>query len=177
MVKPVVTATLRRRIVAGLLLLLGVAVVAVGSAGRSSLGTSSSALPAESFALFDGGNATLASFSGKPLVVNFWASWCPACVAELPELQAVHEQFGDQVTIVGLANTDIRSEAAKLADEVGLSYTLADDPAGDIFRELGLIAMPSTVFISADGQIQSVFGGQLSQEGLSERIQTLVGSP
>ena len=95
-------------------------------------------------------------------------------MAELPEIQAVHEKYDDDVTIVGLANQDRRDSAVSLADEVGLTYTLADDPNGDLFRSLDLIAMPSTIFITSDGEILEVFGGQLNESALAERIQTLI---
>lgn len=170
----VVTKKQRHGIVSvALVALLGV-VVALSAVGGSSLTTDRDALPTDAFALFDGGDATFGDFGGKPLVVNFWASWCPACVAELPEIQAVQEEYGDEVTIVGLANTDRRASALELAGDVGLTYTLGDDPAGDLFRSFDLIAMPSTIFISADGEIREVFGGQLNEAALGERINDLI---
>jgi thiol-disulfide isomerase/thioredoxin len=133
-----------------------------------------SELPTDTFELFAGGDATFAAFEGEPLVINFWASWCPACVGELPEFQRVHEARGDEVTFLGIANTDVRGAAVGLADDVGLTYRLADDPSGDLFREFGLIAMPSTIFVSPDGRIVDVFAGQLNESALDERIDALV---
>lgn len=172
----VVTKKQRRGVMGGTLVALIIGVAALATSGSSSLTADRGDLPPGSFALFDGGETTLADFGGKPLVVNFWASWCPACVAELPEVQAVHEEYGDEVTILGLANTDSRGAALDLAGDVGLTYTLADDPRGDLFRSLDLIAMPSTIFITADGEILEVFGGQLNESGLAERIDKLIGA-
>ncbi len=188
----VITKKLRRGIVGSASAVLIAAVVSISAIGNSSLvarddeissavnsgnsGNSGngSESAGDSFALFDGGEASFADFAGKPLLINFWASWCPACVAELPEIQAVHEQFGDQVTILGLANADQRSAAQSLADEVGLTYVLGDDPEGELFRSLSLIAMPSSIFVTADGQIQEVFGGQLNESALVDRINNLL---
>ncbi len=170
----VVTKKLRQRIIGSMSAVLIAAVVAISAFAGTSLTTQASELPVEPFALFDGGETTFADFDGKPLVINFWASWCPACVAELPEIQAVHEQYDGDVTIVGLANQDRRDAALGLAAEVGLTYTLADDPNGDLFRSLDLIAMPSTIFITSDGEILEVFGGQLNESALAERIETLI---
>ncbi len=169
-----VTHRQRRRIVAGSLVLLVSIVAAVVARGGGEISADGDPLPTDSFELFDGGTATFADFGGKPLVINFWASWCPACVAELPDIQAVHEALGDEVTFLGVANADSRVAAIELADDVGLTYTLADDPKGDLFRSLGLIAMPSTIFVTADGQIQEVFGGQLDEKALIARIEALV---
>ncbi|WP_420451732.1 TlpA family protein disulfide reductase [Ilumatobacter sp.] len=126
------------------------------------------------FELFDGGSTTFEQFEGAPLVINFWASWCPACVGELPEFQTVHEQRSDEVTFLGIANAGIRPAAVDLAEEVGLTYTLADDPTGELFREFGLIAMPSTLFVTPGGEILEVFAGQLNESALNERIDELV---
>ncbi len=182
----VITKKLRRGIVGSALAALIAAVVSISAFGNSSLvdrdseissaGSSGNGSEAagDTFALFDGGEASFADFGGKPLLINFWASWCPACVAELPEIQAVHEQFGDEVTILGLANADQRGAAQALADEVGLTYILGDDPEGELFRSLSLIAMPSSIFVTADGQIQEVFGGQLNESALIDRINNLI---
>jgi thiol-disulfide isomerase/thioredoxin len=170
-----VSAKLRRWIVGLSTATLLIASAAFGVIGGSSSLTSAEGdLPEEAFELFDGGDATFVDFGGKPLVINFWASWCPACVAELPEIQAVEEKYGDEINIVGLANADTRSAALNLAEDVGLTYTLADDPNGDLFRSLDLIAMPSTVFVDADGEIREVFGGQLTEAAIADRLDDLV---
>ena len=169
-----VTHGQRRRIVAGSLALLVAIVAAVVALGGGDVSADGDTVPTASFELFDGGTASFADYEGKPLVINFWASWCPACVAELPDVQAVHEALGDEVTFLGVANADSRVAAIELADDVGLTYALADDPKGDLFRSLGLIAMPSTIFVTADGQIQDVFGGQLDEKALIARIEGLV---
>ena len=169
-----VTRQQRHRIVAGSLALLLSIVAVTVALGGGEVSADGDPVPSESFGLFDGGTATFADFRGKPLVINFWASWCPACVGELPDVQAVHEAVGDEVTILGMANSDSRGAALELADEVGLTYTLADDPKGDLFRSLELIAMPSTIFVDADGRIQEVFGGQLDEKALIERIDRLL---
>ena len=172
----VVTNKQRQAIVGTAFALLIGVVAAISLFRDGSLTAVNSEAPVGTFELFSGGEASFADFSGKPLVVNFWASWCPACVAELPEIQSVHEQYGGEVTIVGLANTDRRDAALELAGDVGLTYTLAEDPAGDLFRSLDLIAMPSTVFITADGEILEVFGGQLNESALASRIDNLIGA-
>jgi cytochrome c biogenesis protein CcmG/thiol:disulfide interchange protein DsbE len=171
----IVTQTKRRSIVAVATAALLVAVIGLSLSGTDRLTNEASALPGGEFARFDGGEVSFEDYTGTPLVVNFWASWCPACVNELPEFQAVHEQVGDEVTFVGFANADRRADAVALADEVGLTYTLADDPEGSLFRSLELIAMPTTLFISADGEIEEAFAGQLTEAALLERVDRLRG--
>jgi thiol-disulfide isomerase/thioredoxin len=180
----VITKRQRRSVLAAALVVLILAVVTISSAGgddgvkeagsvESGVAVESE-LPPQGFELFDGASATFEDFEGTPLVINFWASWCPACVSELPEFQAVHQQRSNEVTFIGFANADIRPAAVGLADAVGLTYSLADDPEGELFREFGLIAMPSTLFVSPDGEILEVFAGQLSESALNDRIDNLV---
>ncbi len=173
-----VTRTQRRSLLAFAAPVVLVAAIALNASDRDSLtggGRTGSEreLPTAEFALFEGGEASFADFEGQPLVVNFWASWCPACVHELPEFQEVHERVGDDVTFIGVANRDPRQASEALARAVGLTYTLADDPDGSLFRSLDLIAMPSTLFISPDGEVQEVFAGQLTGEALQERVDRL----
>ena len=171
----VITKKQRRTILGLMTAGLIVIAVAVATLGGDSTETEAAAgLPDTPFELFDGGQATFEDFSGRPLVINFWASWCPACVAELPEFQAAHVEFGDEVTFLGIANADRRAPALDLAEQVGLTYELGDDPNGEVFRELGLIAMPSTIFVTADGEVLEVFGGQLTGQALADRINELI---
>ncbi len=111
-----VTRRQRHRIVGGSVALLLLIVAVTVALGGGRLSADGDALPTESFELFDGGTATFADFGGKPLVINVWASWCPACVGELPDIQAVHEALGDEVTFLGVANADSRGAAIALAD-------------------------------------------------------------
>ena len=180
-----VSSATRRVIVGGSLaaLIAAVALIAAFGAGGSGdeLGagapaTGESDLPAQTFELFDGTEATFADFAGEPLVINFWASWCPSCVAELPEFQAVHEALGDDVQFLGIANADDRARGLDLIEETGVTYQLADDPKGDLFREFGNIAMPTTIFVSADGRIVDSFAGQLNESALVERVEKLLAA-
>lgn len=125
------------------------------------------------FTYFDGSAGNLADFAGRPLVVNFWASWCPACVAEMPDLEAVHRKLGDQVAFLGLAmqETD-RAAARALIDQTGVTYALGQDPDGSIFASFGGIAMPTTVFIDEEGTVVEKHPGALFAEDLEAIIRT-----
>ena len=158
---------------------LVVAVVAVAAvfAGFALLGSDDE--PAVRSALdvpyrtIDGAEANLADFAGTPVVVNFWASWCPACVAEMPDFEQVHAELGDQVVFLGLnmQETDPDGAAAFVA-QTGVSYRLGVDPDGAIFNRFGGIAMPTTVFIDADGTVLRTHGGVLFADDLAELIRT-----
>ncbi len=127
--------------------------------------------PRVEMASFDGGTVNLAQFEGKPLVMNFWASWCPQCVAEMPDFERVFQDLKGDVQFLGVNQSDNRSSAEDLALETGVTYPLAADPNGEVFTAFRGAGMPTTVFIDGDGRVVDVVTGQLSAEQLREYIE------
>ena len=148
------------------------------TAGRGTVATPTDGTPAPSqtFALFDGSPATLADFRGRPVVLNFWASWCPSCVAEMSAaFRPVQERLGDEVTFVGMNIQDLRGLADDLLDETGVQWVNAEDPDGALYVELGGLGMPFTVFIDASGNIVDEHNGPLTEDQLTGQINELFG--
>ena len=120
----------------------------------------------------DGATTTLNEYVGTPLVVNFWASWCPSCVAEMSAaFKPVQERLGDAVTFVGVNIQDERSKALKLLDETGVQWISVENEDGSLWVELGGLSMPFTVFISADGEVVDEHNGPLNESLLLDRIE------
>jgi thiol-disulfide isomerase/thioredoxin len=130
-------------------------------------------LPFIAIEAFDGGPAvTLNDFVGKPLVVNFWAAWCPSCVAEMSAaFKPAQEQLGDSVTFIGVNIQDDRDKAVRLLAETGVQWISVENQDGSLWTELGGLAMPFTVFISAEGEIVDKHNGPLNESLLLERIE------
>ncbi len=131
-------------------------------------------VPTLGFVTFDGAEATLADYNGRPLVLNFWASWCPSCIAEMSAaFLPVQERLGTQVAFLGMNIQDERDKALRLVDETGVLFDLGEDPDGDLYTELGGLGMPFTVFVSADGQIVDKHNGPLTEGQLGDKIEEL----
>jgi thiol-disulfide isomerase/thioredoxin len=122
-----------------------------------------------------GGRVRLADLRGRPVVLNFWASWCPPCLAEMPEFERVHRRLGDRVAFLGVNQRDQAQAAERLARASGVIYPLATDPAGRAFDAFGGLGMPTTVFIRADGTVAEIVAGQLDERLLAERIRRVLG--
>ena len=126
--------------------------------------------PDVSWFTFDGGNASLDDYDGRPLVVNFWASWCPPCITEMPAFEEVHQDLGDEVAFLGIAVQETAADSEAFLEGVEVTWDLGRDPDGNVIRRLGGIGMPTTVLIDADGIVQEIHTGELSEQELADLI-------
>lgn len=127
------------------------------------------------YELFEDGTRTLGHYRGRPLVVNFFAAWCPPCIAEMPEFQAVFEQLSGEVAFLGLSQDRTPAEALDLVTRTGVDYDIGWDPDLEVFSEIGGMAMPTTAFVTAEGGLAEVYSGVLNEQALLERIDRIRG--
>ncbi len=120
---------------------------------------------------FDGEQVTFAEYLGTPIVLNFWASWCPFCIAEMPGFERVNQDAAGRVAFIGVNLQDDPGLATQLAGETGVTYRLARDPQGVVYAAFGGIGMPTTVFIDAEGLVSEVITGQMSEDQLRSKIE------
>jgi thiol-disulfide isomerase/thioredoxin len=123
-----------------------------------------------SFTTFDDEVVALSSLQGGPVLVNFFASTCTPCIEEMPDLEAVHQELGDQVTFLGLALQDRPEDALDLIERTGVTYRTAQDKDGSVINALGGAVLPTTVLLDADLQIVSLHSGKLDADGLRRLI-------
>jgi thiol-disulfide isomerase/thioredoxin len=128
-------------------------------------------------ALDGGADRQLGDYLGdKPIVLNFFASWCQPCLREMPAFEAVHQDLGDRVTFLGLAFQDGDDEALEMVERTGVTYPTFADPAGSALTYFGGIAMPTTVFIDGSGQVTNVVSRDLSESALRDEVDELLGT-
>jgi len=116
-------------------------------------------------------------YADRPLVINFFASWCPSCIAEMPDFEGVHRLLGDDVAFLGVSQSDARSASIDLARETGITYDTAIDERGEFFRAVGGVGMPTTIFVRPDGEIAEVWVGALNADALEELVADHFGIP
>jgi cytochrome c biogenesis protein CcmG, thiol:disulfide interchange protein DsbE len=169
---------LRHLVVAATLPILVLALFAVVLATRApAISPTGIGAPAPDFALadLDGNPVLLAELRGRPVVVNFWASWCGPCVEEFPLLRdAAARHAGDGLAVVGIVYDD-RSEAARdFMARQGATWPAAMDPGGRVAAAYGILGPPETFFIGRDGTIVARQFGQFSAASLEEKLAAII---
>ena len=156
------------------------------TAGEGS-GAGADTLPSVDFTLTDqfGNSHTLSDYKGKTVFLNFWATWCPPCRREMPDIQKLYEKYqaeeDPEVVILGVAAPDYgdegsREEIAQFLEENGYTYPVVMDEGGELFMTYGVFSYPTTFMIDRDGNVFGYAAGQLSMEMMESIIrQTVTG--
>lgn len=160
--------------VAAVALIAGIVFAASGGRDSPDLGAGRDAVPAASFEMIDGRTGSFVDYRGTPVVVNFFASWCAPCLAELPGFERVHQDLGGEVAFLGVNLQDRREDGLAVIDQTGVTYDIARDPDGSLFQAFGAFAMPTTVFVDAGGNVVDLHSGEISAGDLAERIDRLL---
>jgi len=105
------------------------------------------------YTMADGSTHTLGQLRGKKVLVNFWATWCGPCRSEMPDLQKALGEAGDSVVVLGVNKAQQLQEIGPFADELGISFPLIANQAGDIAGRYGAQNLPTSYFINSDGTI------------------------
>lgn len=126
---------------------------------------------------FDGERVQLADFRGRPVFLNFWASWCAPCRAEMPAIQAVLDQYEDQGLVVLAVDNGERFEPARgFVEELKLDFTeFGLDPGQDVIGRYRVVSMPTSVFIDAKGVITRIHAGQATEQQMEEFVREAMG--
>ncbi|RIH79650.1 Thiol:disulfide interchange protein CycY [Meiothermus taiwanensis] len=111
---------------------------------------------------------------GKPVLLNIWASWCIPCRTEAPLLERFHQQYKDQVLILGVNVQDSEAEALKFVQEYGLTFPSVYDARGRIGIEYGYYGVPETFVIDRHGVVLARHAGELSEAQLRGYIEQVL---
>jgi cytochrome c biogenesis protein CcmG/thiol:disulfide interchange protein DsbE len=144
---------------------LSLVVAACGSPGGTVAKTGEPA-PAITGTALDGSAIDLAAYRGKPVIVNFWASWCTPCREEFPLFKEKLAELGpsDGLVILGVLYKDQPELAQAFLDDFGASWPSIDDPQGTTAAAYRVVAPPQTYFIDGDGVLRGIQIGQVRPE-------------
>ena len=120
----------------------------------------SSLAPGFSLPSLDGTEKALKDFQGKFVLLNFWASWCAPCIAEMPALERVHQTFKEEGLVVVSVNVDTeaaREQVVKMVEKKGISFSVFLDPKMQVAESYGLSGFPESFFIGPKGHRLSFY--------------------
>jgi len=128
---------------------------------------------AHNFTLPDvnGNDITLSDFAGQPVVVNFWATWCPPCRVEMPELQNAFDTYRDQDLVVLAVNAqEGQPQVSAFFEEMGFTLPALLDSDGQVGNAYGTPGLPSTFFINPSGEVTAVHRGLLTADQIESYL-------
>lgn len=143
-------------------------------------------VPAVDFTLKDqyGEEHTLEEYKGKTIFLNFWATWCPPCKAEMPDIQEIYENYDtegeDALVVLGVAAPSMGQEGTEeeikaFLDENGYTYPVLMDTEGKLFEAYGIYSYPTTFMIDREGNIFGYVSGMLTKDMMDSIIQQTMG--
>ena len=146
---------------------------------------------APDFTLTDqyGNTHTLSEYRGKTVFLNFWATWCGPCKMEMPDIQALYEEYGENsenLIVLGVANPkteenpgnadESQEDVEAFLEENGYTYPVAMDTTGKIFQTYGISAFPTTFMITEEGKVFGYASGTLTSDMIRSIVeQTMTG--
>jgi thiol-disulfide isomerase/thioredoxin len=126
----------------------------------------------------DGQMVSTAQLHGKVVIVNFWATWCPPCQEEIPEMMELQKQFQGKLQIIGVSMDDGPAEAVKeFADKIGMNYPIVMGSDGLSDEYGGIPALPTSFVVDPEGRVVQKHVGLYPEEVYEDEIRALLGMP
>jgi cytochrome c biogenesis protein CcmG/thiol:disulfide interchange protein DsbE len=133
------------------------------------------AAPAISLPALDGRTVDLASLRGRVVALNFWATWCPPCKDELPELAQAWREAGPRcLEVMGVTGESARDDIQAAVQRFAIPYPVVVDADGEVGRRYGLTAYPRTFLVGPDGVVRKVFAGTVTRRELLDAAAPLL---
>ena len=131
--------------------------------------------PEIALATLDGGRQTLSELRGRPVLVNFWASWCPPCRDEFPLMVEAYQRHAeDDLEILGVIRDDTSEAAAAFAAEQGADWPMLVDATGEAWDAYRGLGVPASFFVDAEGIVRAFSLGPFSEAGLERQLATII---
>jgi peroxiredoxin len=117
-------------------------------------------------------------YAGKPLIINFWGTFCPPCRAEMPALQTVYDKWKDEgVVLIGINLSEDKLSVQNFIRQVGTEFPILLDKNRQVERKFGLKQYPTTFFVYPDGTISEILiGGPLSEDQIEQQVRRIIQS-
>jgi cytochrome c biogenesis protein CcmG, thiol:disulfide interchange protein DsbE len=157
---------------AGLLVVVAVILLSGNSSSQASA-PAQIGKPLDDFKLTDihGKTVRLSNYAGKAVLINAWATWCPPCKAEMPDLNAYYQTHrGEGFVILAINAGDSASQAAEFASQKGLAFPVLLDPNTTFLTSLGVRSFPTSILVGSDGVVKTIHVGMFTPQSLDAEI-------
>ena len=125
--------------------------------------------------LMDGTSITLSELQGKPVIINFWATWCGPCVKEMPAFERLKDDFGDKIGIIAVNCGDDAETVKDFVEENGYTFPVVLDEEYSISMLYPTNSIPYTVVLDAEGKVTHISTGALDADTMYERYKEALG--
>ncbi len=135
--------------------------------------------PAPDFSLLtpEGEPLSLSGLRGQVVLLNFWATWCPPCRAEMPALQDAYDRFkGEGFVVLGVDQFELPQQVGRFLSTFGITYPNVIDETGQVSRAYGVFSIPQTFFIDREGVVQKIVPGPLNLPQIAAEVGALLGA-
>ena len=159
-----------------IIIMVGAFTIAGSLFSKTEIPTIGSAAPDFTLPLMDGGEMSLQAFKGKAVIINFWGTYCPPCVREMPLIQSYYDQYKDQgLVVLGVNENDPLVTAKAFVRQYKLTFPILMDK-DTVRKQFGVTAYPSTFFIDRDGDIQAIKEGEVNEAYLRRIVDRILVS-
>jgi len=123
----------------------------------------------------EGRSVSLASLKGKAVFLNFWATWCGPCVAEMPDIERIHQTLGTQIVVVGINLGEPVAQVRAFVQANGFTWTFLQDTTDQVGSAYGVSAIPTSIFVNSQGVITSRQVGMMSYNSMVQLAEAAIG--
>ncbi len=116
---------------------------------------SDAAFPAPDFTLtaLDGTTYTLSQLRGTPVIINFWATWCGPCRAEMPDLQEIAARYEEKLILLGINQNESAEQVQAYVDEIGVTFPILMNPTDAVLADYTVMGLPQTLVVNPQGMV------------------------
>ena len=158
---------------AGVVLVAAAVLLLVLHSGGSAGGPARLGAPLANFSLTDlsGKTVQLSDFAGRPVLINAWATWCPPCQMEMPDLNAFYQQYRDQGFVILAINAgETAAQARAYIQQLGLTFPVLLDPDEHLMDLLHINDFPTSILVGRDGRVKMIYIGRMDRPTIDAQI-------